>query len=239
MSTLTEAIRRHHASIGKTLEAHAHGVGGNESQTERESFVAFLKGDLLPHARAEERHLYQAVDALIREHGSGTATMTVDHEVIAGYVRKIEELTCELKTAPEHDRAQLLKRLRELSLRLDAIVQLHLAKEERVYLPLLDRGLDEARQHLVLERVHERDKEEVKMANDHPLDVRNVVPRERHTLIVDTFTALKPGDAFVLINDHDPRPLYYQFEAEHMGQFSWAYLEQGPEVWRVRIGRRA
>jgi uncharacterized protein (DUF2249 family) len=77
------------------------------------------------------------------------------------------------------------------------------------------------------------------MSEDRPLDVRNIVPRERHTLIFETFTALEPGGAFVLINDHDPRPLYYQFQAEHTGRFSWEYLEQGPEVWRVRIGRAA
>jgi uncharacterized protein (DUF2249 family) len=41
----------------------------------------------------------------------------------------------------------------------------------------------------------------------------------------------------VLVNDHDPRPLRYQFEAEHAGRYSWDYLEAGPEVWRVRIGR--
>ena len=76
------------------------------------------------------------------------------------------------------------------------------------------------------------------MPDDRPLDVRNVVPRERHTLIFDTYTGLKPGEAFILINDHDPRPLYYQFAAEHHGQFSWNYIEQGPEVWRVRIGRQ-
>ena len=41
----------------------------------------------------------------------------------------------------------------------------------------------------------------------------------------------------MLVNDHDPKPLRYQFEAEHAGQFTWEYLESGPEVWRVRIGR--
>lgn len=72
-----------------------------------------------------------------------------------------------------------------------------------------------------------------------PLDVREVPPFKRHTLIFETFEALKPGDAFVLVNDHDPKPLYYQFQAERQGQFSWNYLEQGPQVWRVRIGRAA
>jgi uncharacterized protein (DUF2249 family) len=41
----------------------------------------------------------------------------------------------------------------------------------------------------------------------------------------------------VLVNDHDPKPLYYQFKVEHAREFTWDYLEQGPEVWRVRIGK--
>lgn len=69
------------------------------------------------------------------------------------------------------------------------------------------------------------------------VDVREIAPRERHALIFDTFDRLTPGQAFVLINDHDPKPLYYQFQAEQPGKMSWQYLEQGPTVWRVRIGR--
>lgn len=42
----------------------------------------------------------------------------------------------------------------------------------------------------------------------------------------------------MLVNDHDPKPLTSQFESKHRGQFTWEYLEQGPEVWRVEIGRR-
>jgi uncharacterized protein (DUF2249 family) len=71
------------------------------------------------------------------------------------------------------------------------------------------------------------------------IDVRTIVPRERHPLIFRTFEGLKPGEGFELVNDHDPKPLYYQFQAELGPQFDWQYLEQGPEVWRVRIGRRA
>lgn len=69
------------------------------------------------------------------------------------------------------------------------------------------------------------------------LDVRNIAARDRHSLIFHTYHTLQPGQSFVLVNDHDPKPLYYQFEFEHQGKFSWDYLEQGPEVWRVRIGR--
>lgn len=69
------------------------------------------------------------------------------------------------------------------------------------------------------------------------LDVRDEPPARRHTLIFDTYEALAAGEAFVLVNDHDPKPLRYQFEAEHTGQFEWEYLEEGPTIWRVRIGR--
>lgn len=75
------------------------------------------------------------------------------------------------------------------------------------------------------------------MTQDNQLDVRELIPRDRHTQIFSTYSALEPGTAFILVNDHDPKPLYYQFQAENAGEFSWEYLEEGPEVWRVRIGR--
>ncbi|MBX5482847.1 MAG: DUF2249 domain-containing protein [Myxococcaceae bacterium] len=70
------------------------------------------------------------------------------------------------------------------------------------------------------------------------LDVRTIVPRERHPLIFKSFDGLQPGEAFELVNDHDPKPLLYQFKAERPGQFDWKYLEQGPEVWRVQVARQ-
>ena len=67
------------------------------------------------------------------------------------------------------------------------------------------------------------------------IDVRNIVPRERHPLIFATFDALRPGEGLLLINDHDPKPLYYQFQAELPGSFGWQYIENGPDTWRVAI----
>ena len=69
------------------------------------------------------------------------------------------------------------------------------------------------------------------------IDVRNIVPRERHPLIFDTYRNLAAGEAFLLVNDHDPKPLFYQFSAERPGEFEWAYLERGPDVWRVQVAR--
>jgi len=72
---------------------------------------------------------------------------------------------------------------------------------------------------------------------DNNLDVRDEPPARRHELILATYHDLAPASAFILVNDHDPKPLYYQFAAEYPDAFTWEYLEEGPEVWRVRIGR--
>ncbi|HUZ35384.1 MAG TPA: DUF2249 domain-containing protein [Streptosporangiaceae bacterium] len=74
-------------------------------------------------------------------------------------------------------------------------------------------------------------------AMDPEIDVRRLPPAHRHQTIFDAYQALKPGAGFVLINDHDPKPLHYQFQAECTGKFTWDYLETGPSAWRVRIGR--
>ncbi len=77
------------------------------------------------------------------------------------------------------------------------------------------------------------------MSNAKPieLDIRVVHPRDKHPTIFRTFDALESGEAFTLVNDHDPFPLRHQFEATRTGQYSWTYLEQGPRVWRVSIGK--
>jgi uncharacterized protein (DUF2249 family) len=69
------------------------------------------------------------------------------------------------------------------------------------------------------------------------LDVREVAPRERHTRIFATLAELSPGGVVNLLVDHEPRPLWYQLQAEQPGQFAWTYLEEGPELWHVRITR--
>jgi uncharacterized protein (DUF2249 family) len=70
------------------------------------------------------------------------------------------------------------------------------------------------------------------------INVTTIAPKDRHPLIFKTFDELKAGDGFILMNDHDPKPLYYSFLHEREGQFGWEYLEQGPMVWKVEIRRK-
>lgn len=71
------------------------------------------------------------------------------------------------------------------------------------------------------------------------LDVRPLPPRDKHATIFQLWGSLPVGAHFDLINDHDPVPLYFQFAGQYPNAFTWEYLEHGPDVFRVRIGRTA
>ena len=69
------------------------------------------------------------------------------------------------------------------------------------------------------------------------LDVRQVPKPQRHPLIFDRFSALASGEAFTLVNSHDPKHLRQEFERDQHGRYTWEYLATGPAEWRIRIGR--
>ncbi|MCB2289819.1 DUF2249 domain-containing protein [Clostridium sp. CS001] len=70
------------------------------------------------------------------------------------------------------------------------------------------------------------------------VDARIYEPKDKHAVIFKTFGDLAPNEKMELVNDHDPRPLHYQFLAELPEKFEWEYLEEGPEVWRVAITKK-
>lgn len=70
------------------------------------------------------------------------------------------------------------------------------------------------------------------------LDVTVIEPRFKHPTIFQKFDSLLPGDSFIILNDHDPKPLYYQLVAERGQTFTWEYLEAGPDLWQVMIHKK-
>jgi uncharacterized protein (DUF2249 family) len=70
---------------------------------------------------------------------------------------------------------------------------------------------------------------------DKVMDVRPIPCSIKHGLIIRTWLALPVGDHFILLNDHDPIPLYYQFAAQWPATFSWEHLVKGPNQFRVKI----
>jgi uncharacterized protein (DUF2249 family) len=68
------------------------------------------------------------------------------------------------------------------------------------------------------------------------LDVRPVEPKDRFDAIMAAYESLEPGAELELAVDHDPMCMYYTLKATRGDDaFSFRYLEQGPEVWRVRV----
>ena len=69
------------------------------------------------------------------------------------------------------------------------------------------------------------------------LDVTKIEPKFKHPAIFQRYEDLPVGQSFILLNDHDPKPLYYQFKAEKGEEFGWEYLEEGPVTWQVKISK--
>ncbi len=69
------------------------------------------------------------------------------------------------------------------------------------------------------------------------IDLRSMLARERHALIFRELDRLEVGDALTLINDHDPKPLYYQLQAERPGAFAWDSQPISDDEWRVQVQR--
>lgn len=73
--------------------------------------------------------------------------------------------------------------------------------------------------------------------SDNELDVRQLAKPEKHPTIFATYAELAVGESFVLVNNHDPKHLRAEFDLDHPGSYGWDYLEKGPTVWRIRIGK--
>ena len=70
---------------------------------------------------------------------------------------------------------------------------------------------------------------------DRVMDVRPIPCSIKHGLIIRTWLELPVGEHFILLNDHDPVPLYYQFSAQWPEAFTWEHLVKGPDEFRVKI----
>ena len=71
------------------------------------------------------------------------------------------------------------------------------------------------------------------------LDVRPVEPKDRFERIMGAYEGLAPDQVLALTVDHDPRCMYYTLQATRgAGAFTFDYLENGPETWRVMVRKR-
>jgi iron-sulfur cluster repair protein YtfE (RIC family) len=144
MTTLTQPLRDEHKELYPHVEGLkqagmvVHGVLTQSSIQKIDEAYSFLSTHLLPHAKAEEAALYPVVQKVM---GSphATATMSRDHVEVERLTQELAELRGVLQEGEIGvNKANELKRL---LYGLYTLVMVHFAKEEEVYLPLLDASL--------------------------------------------------------------------------------------------------
>lgn len=69
------------------------------------------------------------------------------------------------------------------------------------------------------------------------LDLRDVPPPQRHPQILDAFDELDSGESLTLVNDHEPRPLFYQMRAEidTFDAESYTVEQRGPDEFVAQL----
>ena len=158
MTTLTQPLRDEHKELYphiEDLKVAGLSVHGNLSQPALDQIdesLEFLTEHLLPHAHAEEAALYPTVQKVMGT-PYATATMSRDHV-------EVEQLTRELATLREQISATEIgarqaNELKRLLFGLYTLVKVHFAKEEEVYLPLLDANLSPEETRAMFEAMEE------------------------------------------------------------------------------------
>lgn len=77
------------------------------------------------------------------------------------------------------------------------------------------------------------------LPDPHLLDVREDGCQSKIGRIFGRWETLPVGEFFVLVNGHDPVPLFQMFCASFPGAFTWDYLRRDAEEVRIRISRLA
>lgn len=249
-----EAVKQHHAQmagtltslVGQILEAPTDAA----ALTARDDLVRWAEHDLVPHAKAEESAMYPLAHANAR----GTLlveAMLAEHVLIVSLVER-------LRTAADQVRAAAAGQA------LLVTFESHLAKENDQILPLLAGdptvSLADALDgmHDLLGGHHDSHEHGGATAPETgqstgcggscgcgdsdgsvlpELDARSVPHAIRHATIFGALDAVRPGGGLVLVAPHDPLPLLRQLEDREPGAFSVAYLERGPEAWRLELTR--
>ena len=144
MNTLTQPLRDEHKELFPHVDRIrqvAELIGEApiaEIRRGVEEVYDFLASHLKPHAEAEEAALYPVVQKVLGS-PDATKTMSRDHVEVGFYIEELaslrNDLTGEALTTTQ------IKSLRRVLFGVYGLVKVHFAKEEEVYLPILDQRL--------------------------------------------------------------------------------------------------
>jgi iron-sulfur cluster repair protein YtfE (RIC family) len=151
MSEVTVTIHNHHERLLRDLREQSAMFIADTSEQNADRLLTLLRDDLLRDAEGEEREFYPLIDRIARAVGGRvTATMSVDHEYLGEYVDWIEAALHSLRGATGSHRDLLLSQVRRYLVQLEAVLNLHLEKEERLFLPMIERRVSLPNQRRML-----------------------------------------------------------------------------------------
>lgn len=211
----------------------------NNYNSEREEFkkLTHIADHLVgaePHHQREEGVLFPEMEK--RGVFGPPRIMRMEHEELRAHKKELKELA---ESVDKIDFKIFKERLKEVAEFITFTLRDHIFKENNILYPTALQVIakDEVWHNMRLQA----DKigyccftptiEE----NVHTLDLRPLPPFERHEKIFQVWDSIKTGQTLRIINDHDPKPLHYQYEAEYKGQYEWEYEQSGPRDWIVRI----
>ncbi|HEU5007828.1 MAG TPA: DUF2249 domain-containing protein [Jatrophihabitantaceae bacterium] len=265
--TVITAIRGHHdemaAQLGELTAAVLSAAAAGDCTQAQRRLHDWYRTELLPHAVAEERALYSEgaeietmkllICAMLAEHRqlvSLIAELALAHEPFqVATVAAAAQAVFTVHLGKEND--LLLPALDQagvdLATSLDGMHEVlgqsaSAADEHGCGCGCSHDGVEQEEESVgavPVQLLSERPapQPEPPAAGPGELDVRRLPHGQRHEIIFAQLNALAEGEALVIVNDHDPKPLRYQTAALWPDTFEWTYREAGPQVWRVAITR--
>ena len=144
MTTLTQPLRDEHKELFPSVDQirQAAELIGDAPVAEIrrgvEEVYDFLAHHLKPHAEAEDAALYPVVQKVLGS-PDATKTMSRDHVEVGRYIEELASLKKDIGGATLN--AEQVKSLQRVLYGVYALVKIHFAKEEEIYLPILDQRL--------------------------------------------------------------------------------------------------
>ncbi len=243
-----DKVVEHHAAMGGRLSVLVGKLEaaqtGAEALSARDELVAWARTELVPHAEAEEKVLYEAavkipalkvlIEAMIAEHrvlvGLIDSLATANHPVraiaAAGGLRTLFETHVDkentlvvpaLVSSPEHSMSDLLDRM-------------HSTLPSSQAAGVATAAAPAEGGHTCGCGGHDEEGMPV-------LDAREIPHAIRHATIFGALDGLRSGNGLILQADHDPVPLLMQLEQRAPGGYEISYLQRGPELFEIQLVR--
>jgi uncharacterized protein (DUF2249 family) len=216
-AVLLQEVRQRERAVRAALGAGAWPVA------DIEALVAYLRYEVLDQAVNEERLLFPRTSGGLV--GSGMHGLVEDHV-------RLRDLTDRLVAAGTADEGRRNPRaLVDLLDDVEELLDRHMRAEQALLAPTTTAGVEAYRRPF---RCHLW----FPLTEGAELDL-DVLPLEfAHRAALERFTRLRPGERLRIRSGRELESLWNVLACGRPGEFGWAYLEEGPDQWRVEVTRR-